>query len=185
MYGCSAGGGRGGHLSWNPEHDHEHDHDDPDLEHIDDIHPALPRNASSSPPQSAEIEVAYDELDYDPAVNPSPVSGRSGPFDSHRPQQRSGPGSSFDFHGDDDDADDEDRNNDNHIGPPPPPNERNHFEHEDQRHQPPHRDYYQPISEEDNPNYPLNGFSQYESDNSYPVGQTGERTDDSPDFYYI
>lgn len=82
MYSCHAGGGGGGHLSWSPEHDH----DDPGF--IDDS--VSPRNASSAP-SSSEIEVAYDELDYDP--------GRSG--GGKRARSRS-------FHTDDHNHDDQD-----------------------------------------------------------------------------
>lgn len=99
MYSCHAGGGGGGgHLSWSPEHD------DPDL--IDDaLSSHIPRNASSSPPASSEIEVAYDELDYDPGGSGSGRSGRRSVYgpdeEDHAARPRGGFGSNHlndDYH---------------------------------------------------------------------------------------
>lgn len=110
MYGCHAGGGGGGgggHLSWSPEHDDgDHDHIDPRL--IDDsLSPLLSRNASSSP-SSAEIEVAYDELDYDP--------GRSGRGSSPSVRSRSFHNDDDDHHQDDDQGEDDGGSSEENFG---------------------------------------------------------------------
>ncbi|CAL8143082.1 unnamed protein product [Orchesella dallaii] len=145
MYGCSAGGGGGGHLSWTPEHD----------DHHDDVLSPVPRNASSSP-SSSEIEVAYDELDYDPGLTPSAGSGRGGfhrqrndehpdDHDHHHP-------ASFDHHHNQDDE-----------------HPHSHQQRDPSGHQ------HQHLDEDDNHHHPhRSGYLQSRHQNQYPHHDPGQ-----------